>query len=137
MKAVLDTNVIIDSLRAEDVQCTELIVRMKRGKHKMIVCRRLIDEYLNIFTHRNQSLQGTAQMFLMQHIPLDMMQLEQNPAVSIKFGPTEDRWHMELAIIHKADCHVSKDAGVLKCRKEMLTAGVRLMHPSEATQSLR
>ena len=137
MKAVLDTNVIIDSIRAEDIHCMELIFHLKTGGHTMIVCPKLIDEYVRIYTQRNRSLEGAGQLFLMQHVPLDMMQMERNPVVTITFGPEEDRWHMQLAILHKADCHVSKDAGVLKCRKEMLQAGVRQIHPSEGPNQLR
>ena len=129
MKVVLDTNVVVDHICANDVSCSAAVNAVNRHRHFLVVCNRLLKEYRGVLCKGDQQMYAVIDKFLLQMLPIELMQKYKDPQVQITFGPTEDRFHMQLAIDAGADFHVTKDGAILAEAREMQRFNVRETHP--------
>lgn len=129
MKVVLDTNIIVDHVRAEDRDCSNAIHAMKSHRHVQVVCEKLLGEYRGVLCQGNQQLYAVVDGFLRQMLPSALMLKQPDPQVRIGFGPLEDRFHLQLAIDARADYHVTKDKRILEESANMKRFSVQETHP--------
>jgi len=128
VKVVLDTNVVVDHLLTRDRHSSNTLYHIKdRERHKIIVCEKLLREYRD--NPALSGLPGVVDRLLMNALPVERMEKLPDPQIKIRFGPQEDRFHMQLAIDATAKYHVSKDGAVLACVTLMFDRGVLEVHP--------
>lgn len=79
---------------------------------------------------------STIDRLLMNTLPAWIWERGSNPEESIDFGPSEDRYHMELAINYQAAYHITRDRGVLAEAGRMAEHGVCGCHPKKYVDDL-
>src|SRR5437868_4770904 len=103
----------------------------------MVVCDRLVGEYVSVMALKNPNFESQAKLMLLQMFPVSMLESHDNPRVTIRFGPAHDRFHLQLAIDAKVDYHVSRDGGVLEVAPALSEYGVCGCHPREFLRRVR
>lgn len=131
MRVVVDTCVLLGHLCLEEHYSSDALHTIKHEQHKMLVCRKLLMEYRKKLCNGSLDMQRYVDRFLMSVLPIELMEKCEDPQVQIDFGPTEDRFHMQLAIDQGADYHISKDNGVLAEAEKMMEYGVEELHPRD------
>lgn len=130
MRVVLDTNVIVDHMRARDIKCSEALTETIKRQHVAIVCEKLLREYRKILAGGNPQFHSFVDCHIMQLFQGKALLRFEDPKIRIDFGPQEDRFHMQLAIDAGAAYHVTKDGEILAETDNMARFGVNEAHPA-------
>ena len=132
-KVVLDTNVVVDHILAQDERCSQVVNRVKQRRNTVVVCEKLLREYRDALVGNQQQMNAVINLILIQMLPVELLESHRDPTIRIQFGPEHDRFHMQLAINARSDCHITKDGAVLAERAKMSEFGVREVHPASCT----
>ena len=131
MKVVFDANVVLNCIRAVDDESRAAIGVAKNLRHVIVVCERLLNEYRRALVRGGpRHLFAYYDRLVMQILPREFMERNDDPVVLIQFGPEEDRFHMQLAINARCDYHVSWDRAVLREAENMARFGVTELNPT-------